>query len=212
MKKYLAAGLIILLPMALTLMVISFFFHLFATPFAKLSTQFVQFAIEHLSWPLSPKILWIASQIFAVLFLFVFLCLLGAITRWFLIKSIIKKANQIISKIPLIKTVYKISHDIIDAILSMDGKKAFKAPVAVPFPQTPSLALGFQAGELCAEIREKLKLPLVPVFAPTAPHPISGFLFFIPEKDVQLLPMNNEDAFKFLVSCGLIRPIHKKSL
>jgi uncharacterized membrane protein len=210
MKKYFITGLVLLLPMALTLMVILFFFNLFAIPFAHFASLFLIKMSDYLLFIPSPKLLFIASRIFAVLFLFLFLCLLGAVARRFFFKSLIKWTHRLMSKIPLLKTIYKISHDVIDAILSMDGKKAFKAPVMTPFPAAPSFALGFEAGELAREIEEKLNTKVIPVFSPTAPHPISGFLFFVPEKDVHRLSMDNEDAFKFLLSCGLIHPTEIK--
>ena len=108
------------------------------------------------------------------------------------------------SQIPFIKTVYKVSRDIFSALFSSDGKKAFKHSVIVPFPFSPSYSLGFQAGEVAEEIQNKIKEPLVSVFMPTAPHPISGFLFFVPQKDAPKIAMTTEESVKFLVSCGMI--------
>ena len=108
------------------------------------------------------------------------------------------------SRIPLIKTVYNVSRDIIAALFSSDGKKAFKHPVMIPFPHRPTYLVGFQAGEVAEEIKNTVATPLISVFTPTAPHPISGFLMLIPEKDVYKLDMTNEEAVKYLVSCGLI--------
>jgi uncharacterized membrane protein len=111
-----------------------------------------------------------------------------------------------ISKIPVVKTVYKLFRDIFSAFFSTDGKKAFKHAVLIPFPERPNFCLGFQAGEVPEECQQKVDIPLVSVFAPTAPHPISGFLFLVDKKDVSHIHTSTEDAFKFLVSCGMIIP------
>lgn len=76
----------------------------------------------------------------------------------------------------------------------------------IPFPGRPNHSLGFIAGEVAEECQAKSKTPLVSVFAPTAPHPVSGFLFLVPEKDVLDVNMTNEEVVKFLVSCGMIVP------
>jgi uncharacterized membrane protein len=198
-KKYLITGLVILLPLALTLMIIFFLVDFFTSPFLHIVEKFLfgTAALPH-------SLVIFISRILALILLAVFILLLGIVARWFIIKNIISGTNSILSRIPLIKTIYKISSDIISALFSLNGKKAFKHPVMIPFPHRPSYSIGFQAGEVAEEIRNTIKTPLVSVFAPTAPHPITGFLFLIPEKDVYNLDMSNEDAVKYLVSCGLI--------
>ena len=77
----------------------------------------------------------------------------------------------------------------------------------IPFPHRPTYCIGFQAGEVAEEIKNTIKSPLVSVFCPTAPHPLTGFLFLIPEEDTYKLDMTNEEAVKYLVSCGLIHTV-----
>lgn len=198
-KKYLITGLVILLPLALTLMILFFLVDFFTSPFVHIVEKFI-FAKA----ALPNSLVIFISRILALILLAVFILLLGIVARWFIIKNIISGTNSILSRIPLIKTIYKISRDVISALFSLNGKKAFKHPVMIPFPHRPSYSMGFQAGEVAEEIRNTIKTPLVSVFAPTAPHPITGFLFLIPEKDVYKLDMTNEEAVKYLVSCGLI--------
>ncbi|MBM3183911.1 MAG: DUF502 domain-containing protein [Chlamydiae bacterium] len=201
MKKYLITGLAILLPVALTVIVIVFLVDLFTSPFVHLvKTYLVP------SGTLPEGLALVASRILALILLVIFIFLLGVVARWFLIKNILSLTNKILSHIPLIKSIYRVIRDIIAAFFSQDGKKAFKYPVMIPFPYPPSHAIAFQAGEVAEEVQNTLKTPLVSVFTPTAPHPISGFLLFIPKEDVHKIAMTNEEAVKFLVSCGLILP------
>lgn len=208
MKKYLLTGLALLLPLALTLIVIIFLVDLFSSPFVHLVEEHI---FPHANLP--ARLVLVISRILALILLCIFILLLGIVARWFIIKNILAGTNKIISRIPFIKTIYKVSHDIVAALFATDGKKAFQYPVSIPFPHPPMRALGFQAGEVTEEIKQAVDIPLVSVFTPTAPHPISGFLFFIPETDVCKLDMTNEEALKFLVSCGLIHPAsnHKKA-
>ena len=206
MRKYLLTGLAILLPLALTIMVIFFLIDFFTSPFVHLVDDHI---FSKAALPAGVTLF--ISRILALILLCIFIFLLGVVARWYVIKDILSGTSALLSRIPLIKTVYKTSRDVIAALFSMDGKKAFKYPVLIPFPQRPTFCLGFQAGEVAEEIQQTIKTPLVSVYAPTAPHPISGFLFLIPEQDVSKLDMTNEEAVKYLVSCGLIHPSSKEA-
>lgn len=212
MKKYLLTGLIILLPVALTLMIISFLFDLFTTPFVQLFTSLLDLIQIRLALTLPDSLILFLARLSSLLFLGLFIFLLGFITRWFFIKSLLQWGQRIIDKIPIVKTVYKVSKDILSALFSTDGKKAIKHAVLVPFPEHPNFCVGFQAGEVAEECQKKVDSPLVSVFIPTAPHPISGFLLLMPEKDVKKIQMGNEDVIKLLVSCGMVVPDVDKPL
>lgn len=205
-KKYLVAGLIILLPAALTLMIIVFLFNLFTEPFVSIVDPLIEFVEHKFAFQLPEWLIPFFAKLFSLIFLCIFILILGMITQLFLVKTMIRWMNLIIARIPFIKTVYQVSVDIFSALFSADGKKAFKYPVMFPFPSPPNFALGFAAGDVAAEVQKKIKEPLVAIFSPTAPHPISGFLFHVPEKDVKKVDMNNEEIVKFLVSCGTIIP------
>jgi uncharacterized membrane protein len=205
-KKYLLTGLVILLPSALTLIVIIFLFNFFTTPLVNVIKPLIMIVEERSGFILPEWTLPFFARVFSLIFLAVFIFLLGVITQLFLVKTVIGWMNLLINKIPFIKTVYQVSVDIFSALFSLEGKKAFKYPVMIPFPSLPNYAIGFVSGEIAKEIQEKMKEPLVPVFSPTAPHPISGFLFLIPEKDVKKIDMNNEAIVKFLFSCGTVLP------
>lgn len=206
MKKHFLTGLIILMPIALTVMIIIFLVDFFTTPFISIVSSILNQIETALDFHIPDSLTLPVARVSALILLFLFILVLGAIARWFLIKHIIQWGDRIISRIPFIKTVYKVSRDIFNALFSSDGKKAFKYSVIIPFPFSPSYSLGFQAGEVAEEIQSKVKEPLVSVFMPTAPHPISGFLFFVPEKDAHKIAMTTEESVKFLVSCGMIYP------
>lgn len=210
MKKHFITGLALLLPLVLTLMIIFFLFNLFTRPFVPIVSTFIIRIEESLQLDLPSFLTLFISQIFALILLCLAIFLLGVIAQWFLVRHILYWGNRMFSKIPFIKTIYKTSKDIFTAFFSTDEKKAFKHPVIVPFPYSPSFSLGFQAGEVAEEIQQKIKEPLVSVFMPTAPHPISGFLFFVKEQEAHMIQMTNEESIKFLVSCGIIVPEAKE--
>lgn len=206
MKKYLLTGLIILLPVALTLVVIFFLFDLFTEPFVSIVGPLVKFiqAQAHIKLPTGLTLF--LSRLLSLIFLCIFILILGIFTQHFLVKMIIDWSNKVLFRIPFVKTVYKTSKDIFAALFSTEGKKAFKRPVMMPFPSRPNHCVGFEVGEVTAECQQKVDDPLTAVFVPTAPHPISGFLFLVKKSDVHEIDMTNEDVVKFLVSCGMILP------
>lgn len=206
MKKQLLTGIVILLPVALTLMVIFFLFDLFTEPFINIVGPLVALIQKALHFTLPEGLTLFLSRLLSLIFLCIFIVLLGVVTQVFLIRTLIQWTNTVLYRIPLINTVYKVSRDIFNAIFSADGKKAFKRPVMIPFPSKPNYCLGFEAGQVAEECQQKVKVPLTSVFAPTAPHPISGFLFLVPTSDVHSIDMSNEEVVKFLVSCGTILP------
>ncbi|MBS0625335.1 MAG: DUF502 domain-containing protein [Verrucomicrobia bacterium] len=206
MRKYLITGLIILLPLALTIFVIVFLFDFFTTPFVPVVNELVALIQKKLPFLLPEGFAIFLSRLLSLLMICALILLLGMFGRWFFIESFLKWTNKLINRIPIIRSVYKISKEVISALFSQDGKKVFKEPVMLPFPDKPNFCIGFSSGEAPAECEEKMGRKLVSVFAPTAPHPISGFLFILPEDEVKEIDMTNEDAVKFLVSCGVILP------
>ena len=209
MKKYFLTGLIILMPIALTLVIILFLIDFFTTPFISIVSNILNYLQTSLHFEIPSTLTLPITRILALILLFLFILLLGALTRSFIIKKLLEYGAKLLSRIPIIKTVYKVSKDIFSALFSSDGKKLFKYSVILPFPFSPSYALGFHSGEVAEEIQKKVKEPLLSIFMPTSPHPISGFLFFVPEKDAKKIAMSTEDSVKFLVSCGMINSQEK---
>ncbi|NGX56107.1 MAG: hypothetical protein K1060chlam5_00342 [Candidatus Anoxychlamydiales bacterium] len=209
MKKYLIAGLIILLPLALTIMIFIFLVDLFTSPFLNVVTSFLTQFKTTIPLLNNPMFATFISRILIIIMLVVFIFILGVITRWFFFKTIMNWTNKILSKIPFVKSIYNSLKDIISSFLSKEGSKAFKHTILIPFPTKDSYCIGFESGDVPQECQEKIDKKLKPVFLPTAPHPISGYMFFVGEDEALDIDIKNEDAVKFTVSCGLILPGEK---
>jgi len=208
MKKYLIAGLIILLPLILTIMIFVFVIDLFTTPFLTIFIDFLSRYEQTLPLLKNPTVITVFARILIILMLIVFIFILGVIARWFFFRSLINLTNKILSKIPFVKTIYKSLKDIISSFIAQE-RKAFTNTTMIAFPSKDSYCVGFESGEIPEECQSKVKEKLKPVFVPTAPHPISGYLVMAKEKEVFSIDMKNEDAVKFTVSCGLILPGEK---
>lgn len=204
MRKYFLTGLAVLLPTILTVVIVIFLFDLFSEPFVPLVRTFLNY------FSLPQEVTMFLSRLIGLVLLFFLILLLGFITRHIFLNNLIKIWNQIVYRIPFVKTIYKLSRDIFTAIFSSDEKQAFKEAAMVPFPDKPNYCVGFTTGVAPPECEQKTGQKLLSVFVPTAPHPISGFLFLVQEKNVHPIPMSKEDAFKFLFSCGMVFPEEKK--
>jgi uncharacterized membrane protein len=206
MKKYFFAGFILLLPSALTLFIIFFLFDFFTTPFVPIVTELLKALQKFLPFALHPDLNTLIARILALILLCVFVLLLGIVARWFLIRNLLQWANKLLSRIPLVKTIFHVSRDLFTALFAQGDKKIFKRPIMVPFPSKPTYSIGFIAGEVAEECQKHSPEPLISIFSPTAPHPTSGFLLLAPKKDTYEIGMTNEDAVKFILSCGVIVP------
>lgn len=208
MKKYFITGLVILLPLTLTVLVIGFVIRLLTQPFIGLvSNFFAQLNIVNRGFLfLSPEqLLRYGSQLLILAVLFLAAVFLGMITRWFFINALFRLGDRILHKIPIVNTVYKTTQDIIKTLFVSD-KNSFKQVVMVPFPSPGTYMVGLIAREAPNQCSKAVNDELISVLIPTTPNPTTGFLIMFKKSDLVYLDIKPEDAVKYIVSCGVIIP------
>ena len=120
-------------------------------------------------------------------------------------KKIIKHLfNNILKKIPILRTIYSAIGQMTKSFTTTDKDK--KNVVLVEYPRKGCWAVGFATQENSGEISNKVNKKLINIFLPTTPNPTSGFLLMIPKEDVIFLDMSFEEASKFIVSAGTSNP------
>ena len=208
MKKYFVTGFVILLPVAITLLVLGFIINFLTKPF----TGFVSSVLESLNianngflFLSHEQVIVYTSKLLILILLFLITIALGVVTRWFFIRTALHLGDKILHRIPIVNTVYKTSQDIIKTLFVSD-KNTFKQVVMVPFPRADVYALGLIARESPQICCQKAGEELISVLIPTTPNPTTGFLLMYPKKDLILIDMKPEDAVKYIVSCGVIVP------
>ncbi len=206
MKKTFLTGLVILMPVVLTILVLVFLVDLLTNPFLNFVREIIT---EKLEWIHSQSLITLLARASILVFIFFFILLLGFIGRLFFIKWALSITNKLLSKIPLIKPIYMTSKDIVQAFFQK-GSQAFQHPIMIPFPSSKSFSVGFVTGQVPNVCQKHFKKTLTPVFIPTAPHPISGFMLFTTEDKKFEINMTNEEAVKLTVSCGVIVPERKE--
>lgn len=106
--------------------------------------------------------------------------------------------------VPIARSIYNSTKQIVDAFLAQ-GKSAFRQVVLIEYPRKGIYVLGFLTGELSGDVFS-LAGELVAVFVPTTPNPTSGMLVLVPKQEVQVLAMPVDDGLKLIVSGGVYRP------
>ena len=126
--------------------------------------------------------------------------LIGWLSLSFLGKKLLDLFNNILKKIPILRTIYSAIGQMTETFTKSEKNK--NNVVLVEYPRKGSWAVGFATKKNSGEITNKLGKNLINVFVPTTPNPTSGFLLMFPEEDIVYLDMNFEQASKFIVSAG----------
>ncbi len=213
MKKSLLTGLLVLLPITITLIILVFIVKFFTTPFLPHIEKLLLFGINSLSMNITipQSFLVLLSRLVILSLLFIFILILGFLANKFFFKWIITSSNRLIMKIPLINKIYRVCRDISMAFLS-DDSKVFKDVVTFSFPTEDSQVVGLRTGlapkPVLSTIQEKKEIDtqFYTTYVPTAPHPLSGLLFIIDENRLKKVNISLEEFFKFIVSCGVYLP------
>jgi uncharacterized membrane protein len=204
MKKYFITGLVILLPLAVTIALVAFIVNFLTQPFIGVVTSLFK-NIPILSFIKSENVILYSSQILILLGLFLFTLALGMIARWFFFKSLISFSDRILHRIPVVNKVYKTSQEIIKTLFASD-KNSFKQVVMVPFPKEGTYTLGLVSRESPKECSNAVGETLISILIPTTPNPTTGYLIMYRKSEIIYLDMKPEDAIKYIVSCGVITP------
>ena len=126
--------------------------------------------------------------------------LIGWLSLSFLGKKLLDLFNNVLKKIPILRTIYSAIGQMTQTFTKNDSSK--KNVVLVEYPRKGTWAVGFATKDNTGEIKSKTKKNLVNVFVPTTPNPTSGFLLMFPKEDIVYLDMSFEEASKFIVSAG----------
>ena len=130
--------------------------------------------------------------------------LIGWLSLSFIGRRLLNLFNNILKKIPILRTIYSAIGQMTETFTKTDKDK--KNVVLVEYPRKGSWAVGFATKENTGEITSKVKKDLINVFVPTTPNPTSGFLLMFPKDEVIYLDLTFEQASKFIVSAGTSNP------
>jgi len=190
-KRYFITGLLIWIPLIITIWVITFLIGALesAVP-AFLSSQ---------------ALLGINIPGFGVALVLVVVFLTGLLGANFIGRALVDRWEQLLGRIPLVRSIYNSVKQVSDTVLSPNGQ-AFREAVLVQYPRQGAWTIAFLTGTPRGEVACKLNGDYVSVYVPTTPNPTSGFFLMMPRDDVHYLDMSVDAALKYIVSMGVVAP------
>lgn len=140
-----------------------------------------------------------------IILAFVFFTVVGAFATGVLGRLLIRIGENFLNRMPVVRNLYAAVKQIFEAIFHRE-KTSFREVVLVEYPRKGIWSLGFVTGLTKGEVQQDTTDEVLNVFIPTTPNPTSGFLLFVPKRDIQVLSMSVEDGIKMVVSAGIITP------
>ena len=190
LRNYFITGMVVLVPIGITLYLTKFFI--------TISSKLIPAEINPNSYlPILIPGLEIVLSI-------IFITLIGYLSLSFIGKKILQLFNNLLKKIPILRTIYSAIGQMAETLAPK--RKSKKSVVLVEYPRKGSWAVGFATKDNKGEISKKTNQSLVNVFVPTTPNPTSGFLLMFPKEEIIYLDMSFEEASKFIVSAGTSDP------
>jgi uncharacterized membrane protein len=140
-----------------------------------------------------------------LLVLIIILILIGMFTTGFVGRLFHRTSERMLARMPVVRTIYSAVKQILETVLAKQSN-AFRQAVLVEYPRRGMWAVAFITGRTEGEVQNLTEEETTNVFLPTTPNPTSGFLLFIPKKDLIPLSMSVEEAIKMVISGGLVTP------
>tara|TARA_Y100000992_G_scaffold299083_1_gene265301 strand:+ start:257 stop:880 length:624 start_codon:yes stop_codon:yes gene_type:complete len=186
LRNYFITGIVVLVPIGITLYLTKFFISVSSNliPYDLNPNNYLPFAIPGLE----------------ILLSIIFITFIGGLSLSFIGKKILQLFNDLLKKIPILRTIYSAIGQMTETLAPKKGSR--KSVVLIEYPRKGSWAVGFATKDNKGEISKKTNTSLVNVFVPTTPNPTSGFLLMFPKEEIIYLDMSFEEASKFIVSAG----------
>ena len=194
MKRYLIAGLLVWIPLGVTVMVINLLVGLMDQTLILLPEQYqpdalLGFHIPGLGVLLSVVVILVTGMVVANLF--------G--------RKLVSLWESFLARIPLVRTIYASVKQIMETVFSSTGQ-SFRKVLLVEYPRKGLWTLAFQSGTTRGEAQSKTGIEVINIFIPTTPNPTSGFFIMVPREDVIELDMSVDDGLKMIISAGVVVP------
>ena len=202
LRRYLVAGLLVWIPLGITILLIGF------------AVRQMDKTLALLPRPYQPSILlmnWIGHDQpvhipgLGVLFILLVVLLTGILVANFIGRAFVGGWESLMHRVPVVRSIYSAAKNFAEIVFS-DSGHAFKNVLLIQYPRRGIYSLAFQTSSYLGEIQGHIGEDLVGCFVPTTPNPTSGFIILVPKKDVIELSMDVDEALKMIISLGVVVP------
>ncbi|MDC9714845.1 MAG: DUF502 domain-containing protein [Gammaproteobacteria bacterium] len=193
LRNYFIAGLLFWIPLGLSVVVVKFFLELLDN----------LVPAEYL-----PKTLFDLSNVIpgvGIILVLLVILFTGTLVNNFIGRKLLQLWENLLNKIPGFRNIYSALKQLSDTILS-PSSNSFKKALLIEYPRKGLWTIAFQTGDYHGEIEEKIGQDIVNIYVPTTPNPTSGFFIMLPKNEVIELDMHVDEAFKLVISTGVVTP------
>jgi len=192
MKKNFITGLLVLVPLVITIWVISSLISIMDRSLWLLPPAWR----EHITIPGIGALLTVAI-----------IMLTGIIASNFFGRRLLFLWEALLERLPVVKSIYSSVKQVSDTLFS-DSGNAFRKALLIQYPRQGSWTIGFMTGQPGGDVANHLKGDYISVFVPTTPNPTSGFFLMMHKNEVIELDMSVDEALKYIISMGVVAPKH----
>jgi uncharacterized membrane protein len=202
LKRYLIAGLLVWLPLVVTVWVLHAVWGVLEGLFLWVisATQAVMPAQSHAALESLRHI-----PGMSVVAVFLALLLTGVFAANYFGQWALRQGGRIVQRIPIVKSIYSSVKQVSDTLFSSSGN-AFREAVLVQYPRVGTWTIAFVTGKPGGEVAQHLQSEHTSVYVPTTPNPTSGFFLMVPTADLRPLNMSVDEALKYIISMGVVSP------
>jgi len=194
LRKWLVAGLLVVVPVAITLGVLNWI----------VGTLDQTLLILPAAWQ-PDRVLGYHVPGFGVLLTLAILLVVGAVTSNFVGKKLVAFGDAIVHRIPVVRSIYSSVKQVSDTLFSESGN-AFRTAVLIQWPRPDVWTIAFVTGTPGGEVVDHLPNDFVSVYVPTTPNPTGGYFVMLRKSDCIELTMSVDEALKYVVSMGVVAP------
>jgi uncharacterized membrane protein len=194
MKKYFITGLLVLVPLFITLWVLG----------TVIGTMDQSLLLLPEAW-VPKKIFGFKIHGLGALLTLVIIFVTGVIATNIFGQQLIALWESLLARVPFVKTIYSSVKQVSDTLFS-DSGNAFRKALLIEYPRKGSYTIAFLTGVPGGDVSNHLRGEHVSVYVPTTPNPTSGFFLMLPKSDVIELEMSVDEALKYIISMGTVAP------
>jgi len=198
LRRYLVAGLLVWLPLGVTIVIVRFLIGLMDKTLVLIPRQYHP-----------EELLGIGVPGLGVILTVILLLITGVLTANFVGRSFLKGWESLLDRIPVARSIYSAAKNFAEIVFS-DSGSAFSKVLLVEYPRKGIYTITFQTASEIDELQARTGQDVVACFVPTTPNPTSGFIIMIPKKDTIELDMEVDEAVKLIMSLGVVVPTWNK--